>query len=385
MWFDLSLTARCADCPFLIRSRDLLMTEPESPDSLPEDTTRVSTPRGGRDRRGTRARALDARARHRVERLLRPLRGPRRAPAGVRRLGQQDHAFVDLDRSCRPAGSSRSRATPLVTDLFSYTEEGPALGQHPLALRVEPCAALPGGLGPGPSRPDRPGRLGGPGRAVRGGRAGGAQCPGPGRDRLGRPGHSPPGAGALVVGRLRDGGAGRGPPSGRLAAMAGSRSPARVGPETWGQLLLALELLLLHRTLNLGRRGAVVRAGAAVPALGQPRRFLPDRPDCPGGRGGRSSQDDARGYRVPLLAGRPGRLDRVRGGLPGEPVVLSDLSRLAGADRPSVPSLGERTDLRPAFLLQQGALGGRIGEGSLGLPDRLLSFDRGAGPRIVLS
>ncbi|MBV8269492.1 MAG: hypothetical protein JO252_24480 [Planctomycetaceae bacterium] len=38
----------------------------------------------------------------------------------------------------------------------------------------------------------------------------------------------------------------------------GIATPARVEPETWGQLLLALELVALHRTINLGRRGAAL-------------------------------------------------------------------------------------------------------------------------------
>lgn len=39
--------------------------------------------------------------------------------------------------------------------------------------------------------------------------------------------------------------------------LGGIGGPAAVAPETWGQLFLALELLLLHRTLNLGQPRAV--------------------------------------------------------------------------------------------------------------------------------
>ena len=40
--------------------------------------------------------------------------------------------------------------------------------------------------------------------------------------------------------------------------MGGLGGPALVSPETWGQLFLALELLLLHRTIALGRKGAAL-------------------------------------------------------------------------------------------------------------------------------
>ena len=121
------------------------MTEPESPESLPEksdaaDPVAEAEPEASEPA----ARALDARAGHRVERLLRPLRDPRRAPAGLRRLGQQDHALVDLDLACRPGRIIAGKGDAAGDRPVLVHRDGPALGQHPLALRVEPC--------PGPRR-----------------------------------------------------------------------------------------------------------------------------------------------------------------------------------------------------------------------------------------
>jgi len=39
--------------------------------------------------------------------------------------------------------------------------------------------------------------------------------------------------------------------------LGGVAGPAKVDPDTWGQLFLAIELLLLHRTINLGKRNSI--------------------------------------------------------------------------------------------------------------------------------
>ncbi len=61
-------------------------------------------------------------------------------------------------------------------------------------------------------------------------------------------------------------------------SLGGIAGVAQVAPSVWGTLFLALELLIWFRAFDQGQRRLARGALPLVPVLGQPRRFVPDRP-----------------------------------------------------------------------------------------------------------
>ena len=149
------------------------------------------------------------------------------------------------------------QGSPVVTDSFSYSETGQRWINIPWLFQLGHAAIfkLVRNLVPSDPTDLTANQAAGGTNCHR--RADRHQCPGTadhGVDLLENP---PARARAVVVGRLRD----ACPGSDRRAPFrilpGGIAGPGIVAPPTWGLLLLAIEMLILHRAYNEGRRGAL--------------------------------------------------------------------------------------------------------------------------------
>ena len=139
-----------------------------------------------------------------------------------------------------------------------YTETGQRWVNIPWLFQWSHAARLQAGAGPRvPADPDDPTANQASAEQIADRRPDRSQCPGAADHGLDPPEDPPTGAGAVVVGRLRD----PRPGGDRRAGLDCVRGDRRTGrwsaPQTWGLLLLAIEMLLLHRAYNEGRRGAL--------------------------------------------------------------------------------------------------------------------------------
>ncbi len=264
----------------------------------------------GRRGAGQEGRALDPTPGPGVERLLRYLCGGVRPLAGIPRLCEPDPADLFRPLVAAPGRPpDRRRRCPGGDRRHVDRRGGPAVGQHPLALRPGPLRGVCGGRRPGAPRRGRvlAGDGGGPGRPVRRRGLDRARRPGPGPGGLAPPGPEAERAGPLVDGDLRDVRAGDLPepragrvvPGGRgrrgrarppdLAGVQHRRDrrPGRGFAPGLGPALPGGRTAPAPPVRQPRPSGPALWADPAVPALGQRRRVVRLRPDDPpGGHGG---------------------------------------------------------------------------------------------------
>ncbi|HMB04654.1 MAG TPA: hypothetical protein VKP69_13050, partial [Isosphaeraceae bacterium] len=233
------------------------MTEPESHDSIPEAADAASTPDAGPPAEApepepepwTPERVAEWNAYYDLYVMLGAL-----LLAFVVSANTINHSAIWTQLKAGQIGAAEGR--PLTSDRFSYTVEGRRWVNIPWLFEVGHALLHKAVLDAVPTDPADPtasatradqlaaGVLVGLNAVVRALTVSvllGIRRPGPGRWWAAV-------CATLAVGAIYG-------PAG--VALGGIAGPGMIAPGNWGLLLLALELLLIHRTLDLGRRGAI--------------------------------------------------------------------------------------------------------------------------------